>query len=435
MRTSSGTVNINYLFDSAGRWIAFRKRRYVFDRDSRWIGWTPWDDNEVYSPNGSYLGTITYGNRLYCYRERDDRGTPGTIEPPPFPGTYSEPTSPGRAVLLPWANDLDFSWHAELDWSSDLGMDVEQNMIFGHQEDPRSRRNIRPEAYRINEHNLPALDLDTEFSLGSSDRTEVEIPAQSRHAVARDDEQDERHSRVRRRYDDDEDDRNYRSSRSRSRYEDEDDYDDRSHRSRSRGRYDDDEDDYDNRGYRSSRSRSRYEDENDYDAHGYRPRSRGRYDDEDDYDNRGYRSSRPRSRYDDDDDRGYRPQSRRRYDDEDDYDNRGYRSSRPRSRYDDDDDDDRGYRPQSRRRYEDERDERDSRDRRSRISSRYDDDDDDEGDHYTRRSSDRARRDEDNELDRKREIDRLRLVFSKHAKKASESEDDITLLQPLKKSN
>ncbi|MBR5676391.1 MAG: hypothetical protein IKX14_08165 [Neisseriaceae bacterium] len=392
MRAASGVVNVNYLFDSAGRWIAFRKRRYVFDRDSRWIGWTPWDDNEVYSPNGSYLGTITYGNRLYCYSQRDDRGAPGTIEPPPFPGTYSEPTSPGRAVLLPWAHDLDFSWHAELDWSSDLGAGVEQNMIFGHQPDIRSLRN--PSATtEVNEHKLPALDLDAEFSSLSEDSSKNEIKTS---ALPKD-----KHSR-----DDDRDDRRVRS---RSRYDDEDDYDDdRGYRSRPRSRYD--EDDYDDRD-RRSRPRSRY-DEDDYDDRDRRARPRSRY--EDDYDDdRGYRS-RPRSRYEDDydDDRDYRSRSRSRYDDEED--DRGYRS-RPRSRYEDDYDDDRYRRP--------------------RGASRRDDDDYD--DHYLHRPAERTRKEEDdNELNRKKEIDRLRLVISKHAaKKADDSDDDIALLQPLKKTN
>ena len=427
MRTSSGTVSINYLFDSAGRWIAFRKRRYVFDRDSRWIGWTPWDDNEVYSPNGSYLGTITYGNRLYCYLQRDDRGAPGTIEPPPFPGTYSEPTSPGRAVLLPWAHDLDFSWHAELDWSSDLGSGIEQNMIFGHQPDIRSLRN--PTLTHINENKLPALDLDTEISsLGEgSEKSEIKTPSKPREAY-RDDDREERRMRSRSRYDDDDydDERDYRS-RPRSRYDDDDYDDDRNYRSRPRSRYDDDYDD--DRSYRS-RPRNRYEDDYD-DERSYRSRPRSRY--EDDYDDdRNYRS-RPRSRYEDDydDERGYRSRPRSRYDD--DYeDERGYRS-RPRSRYDDDYDDERSYRPPARSRYDDDED---TRDRRSRVSSRHSDDDYD--DRYQHRPQPKSRKDEEEDelLSRKKEMDRLRLVISKHAaKRADMHEDDITLLQPLKKSN
>ena len=314
MRVASGVVSINYLFDSAGRWIAFRKRRYVFDRDSRWIGWTPWDDNEVYSPNGSYLGTITYGNRLYCYRQREERGTPGTIEPPPFPGTYSEPPSPGRAVLLPWATDLDFSFHAELDWSSDLGTGVEQNMIFGHQPDPRSRRQATPAPTA--EQRLSVIDLDSEFDFGDAEKTDIKTEIKKHDP--QDNERDER-------------------------------------RVRSRSRYEDEYDDYNDRDYRT------------------RPRSR--YDDDDYYDDRDRRPSRPRSRY------------------EDDYDDYDRRPNRAKSRYHEDD-------------YED--------------------------DLPVRSSATRRNTEDDNAANRKKEIERLRLIISKHGQKADE---DDTLSQPLKKTN
>ena len=398
MRVASGVVSINYLFDSAGRWIAFRKRRYVFDRDSRWIGWTPWDDNEVYSPNGSYLGTITYGNRLYCYRQREERGTPGTIEPPPFPGTYSEPPSPGRAVLLPWATDLDFSFHAELDWSSDLGTGVEQNMIFGHQPDPRSRRQATPAPTA--EQRLSVIDLDSEFDFGDAEKTDIKTEIKKHDP--RDNERDER--RV----------------RSRSRYEDEyDDYNDRDYRTRPRSHYDDD-DYYDDRDRRPSRPRSRYED--DYDDRDYRTRPRSRY--EDDYDDRDYRS-RPRNRYEDDydDRRPSRPRSRY----EDDYDDRDYRS-RPRNRYEDDYDD-RDYRSRPRSRYEDDYDDYDRRP--NRAKSRYHEDDY-EDDLPVRSSATRRNTEDDNAANRKKEIERLRLIISKHGQKADE---DDTLSQPLKKTN
>ncbi|MBR7059056.1 MAG: hypothetical protein IKI22_00435, partial [Neisseriaceae bacterium] len=101
---------INYLFDSQGQWVAFRKKKHVFDRYGRWIGWTPWMDNEVVTPEGVYLGTITFGNRLYRLSQRQERDVVGTIDVPEFPGTFPEPKSPGRAVLLPWASDLEFVW-------------------------------------------------------------------------------------------------------------------------------------------------------------------------------------------------------------------------------------------------------------------------------------------------------------------------------------
>ena len=205
MRTASGTVNVNYLFDSLGRWIAFRKRQYVFDRDSHWIGWTPWGDNEVYAPNGSYLGTITYGNRLYCYHQREDRGTPGTVEPPPFPGSYSEPVSPGRAVLLPWAEDLDFSFHAEMDWSSELGHNISQDLGF-----TASISSYHPKETYHAAHidKLPALDLDVE-SLSQSESPINRSPVVERNIS-------------RSRYEDDYDDYDRRPVRSRSRYEEDD---------------------------------------------------------------------------------------------------------------------------------------------------------------------------------------------------------------------
>ena len=250
MRTSSGTVNVNYLFDSAGRWIAFRKRRYVFDKESRWIGWTPWDDNEVYAPNGTYLGTITYGNRLYCYRQRQERPAPPVIEAPPFPGTYSEPASPGRAVLLPWASDLDFCWHAEMDWSSDLGVDVEQKLY-----NETSECVATDKSSSSNNANSFVLDLDDELSSGTPN---VIVGLMSNNKPA---------TRTPSSRDDDGyyDDRDRRPSRPRSRYDDDDYYDDRDRRpSRPRSRYDDDDndraerrvrDEYHDRAFSSDRSR------------------------------------------------------------------------------------------------------------------------------------------------------------------------------------
>ena len=247
MRTASGTVNVNYLFDSAGRWIAFRKRQYVFNCDSQWIGWTPWGDNEVYSPNGSYVGTITYGNRLYYYQQREDRGLPGTVEPPPFPGTYSEPVSPGRAVLLPWAEDLDFSsFNDEMDWSSDLGNDVVQDLGFTSSISFYRKKDKKEVYNAARTENLPTLDLDVD-SLSQPEPAPVHTPSS----------ENERNI-SRRRYDDDYDDYDRRPARNRSRYEDEyDDYDRRPARPKSRY----DEDDYDDRRRQSAQSRRNEEDE------------------------------------------------------------------------------------------------------------------------------------------------------------------------------
>lgn len=55
---------IKYLFNSKGDWIAFVVDWYVYDSDGMWIGWLPWQDDQVVDIKGRYLGTI-YGDRLY----------------------------------------------------------------------------------------------------------------------------------------------------------------------------------------------------------------------------------------------------------------------------------------------------------------------------------------------------------------------------------
>jgi hypothetical protein len=58
-------MSVQYLFDSHGDWIAFRKDRYVFDTSGRWVGWLPWGDNDVAGTDGNYLGTI-FPRKLSC---------------------------------------------------------------------------------------------------------------------------------------------------------------------------------------------------------------------------------------------------------------------------------------------------------------------------------------------------------------------------------
>lgn len=110
---------VNYLFDSQGEYVAFRKKEYVFTPDGRWIGWTPWLDNDVYSSDGEYIGTISFGNRLYRLVQWKHQGEEaGTIEKPVFPGTFPDPQSPGRAPLPPWAKDVNFDFEEDIDFSA-----------------------------------------------------------------------------------------------------------------------------------------------------------------------------------------------------------------------------------------------------------------------------------------------------------------------------
>lgn len=99
---------IQYLFNSDGVWIAFKKGKYVFDTDGNWVGWLPWDDRDVVDTNGNYLGTIFDGNRLYHFTTHPNRGYPGY---PGYPGDPGYPGYPGYAgyKLLPrGASDISF---------------------------------------------------------------------------------------------------------------------------------------------------------------------------------------------------------------------------------------------------------------------------------------------------------------------------------------
>ena len=56
--------SVQYLYNSSGEWIAFRKGKFVYNSSGNWIGWLPWDEAEVITTNGEYLGHIYPHNRL-----------------------------------------------------------------------------------------------------------------------------------------------------------------------------------------------------------------------------------------------------------------------------------------------------------------------------------------------------------------------------------
>lgn len=99
---------IQFLFDSSGKAVAFRRSdtdQYVFDSRGNWIGWLPFDDLDVHTARGNYLGTIV-GDRLFHLGQRPYRGYPGY---PGYPGYAGYPGYPGHAghVALPaGARDL-----------------------------------------------------------------------------------------------------------------------------------------------------------------------------------------------------------------------------------------------------------------------------------------------------------------------------------------
>ena len=81
-------MDVQYLFDSAGRWIAFKKGKYLFNRSARWIGWFI-DEETAVDTNGKYLGTIYSDDRLLVNLLQ------AKISKAPYPGYPEYPGLPG----------------------------------------------------------------------------------------------------------------------------------------------------------------------------------------------------------------------------------------------------------------------------------------------------------------------------------------------------
>lgn len=82
-----------YLFDMAGDPIAFRRTwtdTYVFDAAGHWLGWLPWDNNDVVDRDGHYLATIV-DDRLV---RRNDWCNRPCAAPPADPGVVAPTGSP-----------------------------------------------------------------------------------------------------------------------------------------------------------------------------------------------------------------------------------------------------------------------------------------------------------------------------------------------------
>ena len=94
---------VQYLFNSSGSWIAFRVGTYVYSTNGTWVGWLPWGDDDVVDTQGSYLGTIFYGSRLYHVYGKPYRGYPGY---PPYPGYPGYPGFAGYSPLPLGARDV-----------------------------------------------------------------------------------------------------------------------------------------------------------------------------------------------------------------------------------------------------------------------------------------------------------------------------------------
>ncbi len=99
-------MQVQYLFNSRGEWIAFRHGQGVFDKRCNWIGWLPWGNHEVATQVGDYSGTIVDVNRFYYFADRPHRPNPGYPERPTYPALPDSPGLAARAVLPVGAADV-----------------------------------------------------------------------------------------------------------------------------------------------------------------------------------------------------------------------------------------------------------------------------------------------------------------------------------------
>lgn len=99
-------MTVQFLFNSKGDWVAFRKERFVYNTDGKWIGWLPWDESDVVTVKGEYLGTIEGSNRFYHYKRRPPRSHPGTPRYPGYPGVPKYPGFAGMAQMPAEASDV-----------------------------------------------------------------------------------------------------------------------------------------------------------------------------------------------------------------------------------------------------------------------------------------------------------------------------------------
>ncbi len=84
-------MGIEYFFDTKGKWIAFKKEKYLFNSHARWIGWFPKEGLAV-DTDGKYLGTVYLKDRLLVNLLQKRLPYPGY---PGHPGYTALPPDPG----------------------------------------------------------------------------------------------------------------------------------------------------------------------------------------------------------------------------------------------------------------------------------------------------------------------------------------------------
>jgi len=87
---------VHFLYNSNGKWVAFKLGKYLYSSKSKWIGWFPWDDDHAVDKKGKYLGSIFTEDRFYKMNNFPYRGYPGY---PGYAGYKSKPV--GTSDFMP----------------------------------------------------------------------------------------------------------------------------------------------------------------------------------------------------------------------------------------------------------------------------------------------------------------------------------------------
>ncbi|SHI97463.1 hypothetical protein SAMN02745163_01146 [Clostridium cavendishii DSM 21758] len=98
-------METEYLYNSKGDWIGFKVDKYIFDDYSNWIGWLPWEDNDVVSVKGKYLGTIV-DDRLFFIKSKNHKKSYDFPGYPPYEDLKPYPPSVSMVFLPDEAKDI-----------------------------------------------------------------------------------------------------------------------------------------------------------------------------------------------------------------------------------------------------------------------------------------------------------------------------------------
>ena len=90
------------IYTTHGDWTATLLGRYIFDRESLWVGWVD-ADSQVFSVRGEYAGWLSKDFRVLC--RRDHVSDVDRRQPPPPP---PKPELPHSMPLPPLTADLTY---------------------------------------------------------------------------------------------------------------------------------------------------------------------------------------------------------------------------------------------------------------------------------------------------------------------------------------